>query len=139
VVMLTGAHLNGPTIGGILTIVGFGAFGKHPFNVAPIMAGVLLGSIAKPWTIQEPETILATLFGTTLAPIAGQFGWLWGLVAGFLHSSASRSVGFNHAGLNLYNNGFAAGLVAAVLVPVIVASRMAPTAPGDPPQSGEDP
>ena len=139
VVMLTGADLNGPTIAGILTIAGFGAFGKHPFNVAPIMAGVLLGSIAKPWAIQEPETILATLFGTTLAPIAGQFGWLWGLVAGFLHSSASRSVGFNHAGLNLYNNGFAAGLVAAVLVPVIVASRMAPTAPGDPPRSGEDP
>ncbi len=142
VVMLTGADLNGPTIGGILTIAGFGACGKHPFNVAPIMAGVLLGSIAKPWTIQEPETILATLFGTTLAPIAGQFGWLWGLVAGFLHSSASRSVGYHHAGLNLYNNGFAAGLVAAVLVPVIVATRRASVVPEvvpeDPPQSGED-
>jgi hypothetical protein len=33
------------------------------------------------------------------------------------------SVGSLHAGLNLYNNGFAAGLVAAVLVPVIVAVR----------------
>ena len=26
-----------------------------------------------------------------------------------------------HAGLNLYNNGFAAGIVASILVPVIIA------------------
>jgi hypothetical protein len=31
-----------------------------------------------------------------------------------------------HGGLVLYNNGFAAGLVAAVLTPVIVALRRAP-------------
>jgi hypothetical protein len=30
-------------------------------------------------------------------------------------------VGPVHAGLNLYNNGFAAGIVASVLVPVIIA------------------
>ena len=33
------------------------------------------------------------------------------------------SVGPLHAGLNLYNNGFAAGIVASVLVPVILAIR----------------
>jgi hypothetical protein len=32
-------------------------------------------------------------------------------------------VGPLHAGLNLYNNGFAAGIVASVLVPVIIAIR----------------
>lgn len=121
--LVIGADLNGPTIGGILTIVGFAAFGKHPLNIAPIMAGVFLGSLAKPWNINDPAIVLATLFGTTLAPIAGQFGWLWGMVAGFLHSSASLTVGFNHAGLNLYNNGFAAGIVAAVMVPVIIAVK----------------
>jgi len=31
------------------------------------------------------------------------------------------TVGSLHAGLNLYNNGFAAGIVASVLVPVILA------------------
>ena len=61
------------------------------------------------------------MFGTTLAPIAGRFGWHWGIVAGFLHSSAARSVGSVHGGLNLYNNGFAAGIVAAVLAAVILA------------------
>ena len=120
-----GADLNGPTIGGILTIVGFAACGKHPLNITPVMAGIMLGSLAQPLRIHEPAIVLATLFGSTLAPIAGQFGWGWGLVAGFIHSSAALAVVVNHAGLNLYNNGFAAGLVAAVVVPVAVALKAA--------------
>ncbi|MEX1316789.1 MAG: DUF1576 domain-containing protein, partial [Synechococcaceae cyanobacterium] len=35
--------------------------------------------------------------------------------------SAALSVGSVHGGLNLYNNGFASGIVASVLVPVIIA------------------
>jgi hypothetical protein len=120
-VVIVGGDLNGPTIGAILTIVGFAAFGKHPRNILPIMVGVFVGSLAKPWGISDPSIVLAALFGTTLAPIAGRFGWHWGIVAGFVHSSAALSVGQVHAGLNLYNNGFAAGIVAAVLVPVIMA------------------
>ena len=120
-VLLVGADLNGPTIGAILTVVGFSAFGKHPRNILPIMAGVYLGSLAKPWSAEDPSAVLAALFGTTLAPIAGRFGWHWGIVAGFLHSSVAQSVGHLHGGLVLYNNGFAAGLVAAILVPVIIA------------------
>jgi len=120
-VLIIGSDLNGPTIGAILTIVGFAAFGKHPKNILPIMAGVFVGSLWKPWAISDPSIVLAALFGTTLAPIAGRFGWHWGIVAGFVHSSAALSVGQVHAGLNLYNNGFAAGIVAAVLAPVIMA------------------
>ncbi len=122
-VLLIGGDLNGPVIGAILTIVGFSAYGKHPRNIVPIMLGVFLGSLAKPWGISDPAIVLAALFGTTLAPIAGRFGWHWGVVAGLMHSSAALSVGSLHAGLNLYNNGFAAGIVAAVLVPVIIAIR----------------
>jgi hypothetical protein len=120
-VLLIGGDLNGPVIGAILTIVGFSAFGKHPRNIVPIMLGVFIASLAKPWSAADPSILLAALFGTTLAPIAGRFGWHWGVVAGFVHSSAAQSVGSLHAGLNLYNNGFAAGIVAAVLVPVIIA------------------
>jgi len=36
------------------------------------MAGVALGSVAKPWHIVDPSITLAALFGTTLAPIAGR-------------------------------------------------------------------
>ncbi len=121
--LLVGGDLNGPVIGAIFTIVGFAAFGKHPKNIVPIMLGVFIASLAKPWSANDPSILLAALFGTTLAPIAGRFGWHWGIVAGIVHSSAAQSVGALHAGLNLYNNGFAAGIVAAVLVPVIIAIR----------------
>ena len=120
-ILCVGGSLNGPTIGAIFTIVGFAAYGKHPRNIVPIMLGVFLGSLLKPWNASDPSIQLAALFGTTLAPIAGRFGWHWGVVAGFVHSSAALSVGSVHAGLNLYNNGFAAGIVASVLVPVIIA------------------
>jgi hypothetical protein len=127
-VLAVGGELNGPVIGALLSIVGFAAFGKHPLNFAPIVAGVFLGSLAKPWGAADPSILLAALFGTNLAPIAGRFGWYWGIVAGFVHSSAALSVGSVHGGLNLYNNGFAAGIVAAILAPVIIAiqSRLGP-------------
>lgn len=134
-VLAVGGDLNGPVIGAILTIVGFAAFGKHPRNIVPIMAGVFLGSLYMPFTAAAPSILLAALFGTTLAPIAGRFGWHWGIVAGFVHASAALSVGSLHAGLNLYNNGFAAGLVAAVLAPVIIAIRARRDANKSPPAS----
>ena len=41
-VLLVGGDLNGPTLGGIFTIMGFSAFGKHPRNIIPVMFGVWL-------------------------------------------------------------------------------------------------
>ena len=120
-VLAVGGDLNGPTLGAIFTIVGFSASGKHPRNIVPIMLGVFIASMLKDWNANAPSAVLAALFGTTLAPIAGCFGWRWGIVAGFVHSSVALTVGQMHGGLVLYNNGFAAGLVAAILVPVIIA------------------
>ena len=81
VILLTGGDLNGPTVGGVLTM----------------------------------------LFGTTLAPISGYFGWPYGVLAGFLHSAVVLYAGTPVAGLNLYNNGFSGGLLAIILYPTIVA------------------
>ncbi|GGC69711.1 DUF1576 domain-containing protein [Chelatococcus reniformis] len=120
-VIAIGGDLNGPVIGAIFSVVGFAAYGKHPRNFVPIMAGVFLASLSKPWGAADPSIVLAALFGTTLAPIAGRFGWGWGIVAGFVHSSTVLTVGALHGGLNLYNNGFAAGIVASVVAPVILA------------------
>lgn len=122
-VILIRGDLNGPTISGILTVVGFGAFGKHYKNILPIFLGVFLGSLIKVWAINDPSIQLAALFGTALAPIAGEFGWFYGTVAGFIHSSVVLNVGVLHGGMNLYNNGFAAGIVASILVPIIEAFR----------------
>jgi hypothetical protein len=121
--LLVKADLNGPTLGGIFTIVGFAAFGKHPKNIIPIMVGVFIASLAKPWNASDASITLTALFGTSLAPIAGRFGWHWGIVAGFIHSSAALSISSINAGLNLYSNGFAAGIVAAVLVPILLAIK----------------
>ncbi len=122
-VIALGGVLNGPIVGALLTVVGFGAFGKHPKNALPIMMGVFLGAILKIWDIDSTVVILAGLFGTTLAPIAGEYGPIMGMVAGFLHLSVVMNVGVVHGGINLYNNGFSGGLVAAILVPLIDAFK----------------
>lgn len=46
-VLAVGGNLNGPTIGGIFTIVGFSATGKHLRNIFPIMAGVCIASTVR--------------------------------------------------------------------------------------------
>lgn len=119
IVLIVGGDLNGPTIGGIFTIVGFSATGKHLRNILPIMVGVIIGSCTKQWGITDPSALLALLLSTTLAPVAGEFGVIAGLVAGFLHSSVALNVGIVYGGMNLYNNGFAGGIIATFMVPVM--------------------
>ena len=120
-VLAVGGVLNGPIIGSIFTIVGFSANGKHIRNILPIMFGVYIASLMKLWVINEPAPLMTLILSTTLAPIAGEFGILAGILAGFLHSSVVLNVGVVYSGINLYNNGFAGGLVALFLVPVIEA------------------
>ncbi|MCT4632941.1 MAG: DUF1576 domain-containing protein [Firmicutes bacterium] len=114
-----GGGMNGATIAGVMTIIGFGAFGKHPKNSIPLLLGVYIASLTKIWDVNSTIVIIAGLFSTTLAPIAGVYGSFMGLVAGFLHLSIVMNVGYLHGGINLYNNGFAGGLVAGLMVPVI--------------------
>ena len=118
-VIIVNGQLNGATIGGIFTIVGFGAFGKHVRNITPLFIGVALASSFMIFEINTTPAVLAALFGTTLAPIAGTYGPFVGIIAGMFHMAVVFNVGFVHGGLNLYNNGFAGGFVAAFLVPII--------------------
>jgi len=122
-VLAVSGDINGPTIGGIFTVVGFGAFGKHVRNVIPILAGVYLASLLNIWEPNSSAALLAALFGTTLAPIAGTYGWPYGVIAGFIHMAVVMNVSDLHGGMNLYNNGFAGGFVAAILVPIFDAIR----------------
>lgn len=120
-VLLIGGNLNGPTLGGIFTIMGFSAFGKHAFNIIPVMAGTAIGACGMHRAPNDPSLQLAGLFGTTLAPVAGHFGWPFGVLAGFIHSVLVLQTGAPVAGLNLYNNGFSGGLIAVVLYPTVTA------------------
>ena len=118
-IVFTGGDLNGATIGAIFTIIGFSGYGKHAFNILPVMGGVLLGSLANHVDPNSSSLQLAGLFGTTLAPFAGVFGWPFGVLAGLLHSSVVLQAGLPLEGMNLYNNGFSGGLVAIVLYPIL--------------------
>lgn len=117
--LFVGGDLNGPTLGGVLTIVGFGAAEKHIMNILPIFVGIYIGAFTKVWHITDPSIQLAALFGTALAPFAGRYGWGAGILAAFIHMSVVLNVGGLHGGLNLYNNGFSAGIVAMILLPVL--------------------
>lgn len=110
---------NGPTLGALLTIIGFGAYGKNPKTILPLMAGVYLGTIYSTHEANGAGPLLAALFSTALAPLAGKFGPLVGILAGFCHLSVVSYVGGLYGGLNLYNNGFAAGIVATIFIAII--------------------
>lgn len=118
-VVLIGGDLNGPTMGGILTIMGFGCFGKHLKNIIPVMIGASIAAMMHFDPITSPGLILSILFSTALAPVSGKFGWKLGIVAGILHVNMVTNIGYLHGGLNLYNNGLAAGFVAMILIPLI--------------------
>ena len=123
-----GVRLNGPLVCCLFAMTGFGAFGKHSRNVLPVMAGAVMASLLMIQVpITSPGVLLATLLCTCLAPIAGQFGWHWGAAAGFAHMTIVQNTGFLHGGMNLYNNGFAAGLVCILMIPIIEAVTPEPS------------
>jgi len=113
-----GGTLNGPVLGSIFTVIGFSAFGKHPRNTIPVVAGAFIAALAIGNSLGSTSVLLAALFGTALGPVAGIYGPIGGLIAGFVHMAIVNNVGILHGGLNLYNNGFSAGFVAAMLIPV---------------------
>ena len=121
VLALIGGDLNGPTAGAIITVIGFSAWGKHLRNMIPVMLGVVLGGFIMHFYVNAPALQIAVFFVTALAPIAGHFGWPFGVIAGFIHSALVLQTSGPVSGLNLYNNGFSAGLIAIVIVPVAVA------------------
>lgn len=118
-ILLAGSPFNGPVIGGVFTVIGFGAFGKSLRNSWPVVTGVLLATLVFGKDLAAPGPILAMLFVTTLAPIAGEFGIVVGIVAGFIHLFMVESTAAWHGGLDLYNNGFAGGLTATLVISIL--------------------
>ena len=123
-VLIIRGPVNGPIAGAMITVAGFGAFGKHPRNCIPVMLGATIACLLHR-DLQTTGAIVPILFSTTLAPIAGGFGVFAGIFAGYLHIAVVSQVLPLHGGLNLYNNGFSGGFIAAVLVPLIEAGRNA--------------
>ena len=121
--------INGPILAILFSLIGFGAFGKHPFNVwAPILgAGVFALIMGK--ALNQSAMLSVVLFTSCLAPITRHFGWRWAMIAGALHVLVASALGDIHGGLNLYNNGFTAGVVATFLLQtaLILRKELKPT------------
>ena len=121
--LLLDLKLNGPVMGGILTVMGFGAFGKHPKNALPVMLGALIGVTVTNYTLDSVGMVIALLFVTAVSPIAGRYGVIIGMIAGFIHIIITPLAYTFQGGFDLYNNGFAAGFVAAIMIPFLEAIK----------------
>lgn len=117
-ILLIGGHVNGATLGGIFSVMGFGAKGKTPKNIVPIFIGVAIAGLTSTWDLAGPGAQLAALFGTCLAPMAGAYGIIPGIITGFFHASIVMNAGAGYSGANLYNNGFSSGISVIALQPV---------------------
>lgn len=121
-ILLLGVHINGPVLGGLLTIIGFAAFGKHIRNSLPPMFGVFIVAYLLDIELSVP-VVLAILFSTGLAPIAGEFGIIIGVLAGMLHLPVVSALGQLHGGVLLYSNGFAAAFTAVIITTFIASFK----------------
>ena len=117
--MLVGGDFSGPVLGCLFTVFGFAAFGAHIRNYLPVLAGVFLATMITHYSPGEAGMLIAAFFVVGIAPIAGQFGPIWGIIAGMLHACIVMCTSLMYGGLNLYNNGFSCGWVAIIMVPVI--------------------
>lgn len=125
-----GVGFTGPTAGVIFAALTFSADGQHPKNVAPIVLGYtllfafvcgicLISGMDVPWTLSTQAYINGLAFATGLCPIAGSYGFKYGVIAGLFSAIICTSTSAMHGGFVLYNGGFNAGLAAIILIPIL--------------------
>jgi len=125
-----GVGFTGATVGVIFAALTFSADGQHPKNVAPIAVGYtalfvtvcavcLITGTEIPWTLAAQAYINGLAFATGLCPIAGVYGFKYGVMAGIYSAIICTSTAAMHGGFVLYNGGFNAGLAALIMVPVL--------------------
>ncbi|MBQ6368066.1 MAG: DUF1576 domain-containing protein [Erysipelotrichaceae bacterium] len=115
-VFLVGGQINGPVISCIWTISGFAAFGMHMANMPWSILGIVLGSFIFKYDLGSTGILTTTLNSACMAPIAGDFGPIFGMITGLIHVNVAPNISFLHGFLCLYNNGFAAGFVAYIML-----------------------
>lgn len=125
-----GVGFTGPTAGVVFAALTFSADGQHPKNVTPVALGysilfvvvcsicTLLG-VEIPWTLSTQAYINGLAFATGLCPIAGVYGFRYGVIAGVVSAIICTSTAEMHGGFVLYNGGFNAGLAALAIIPVL--------------------
>ena len=118
-ILCIGGDLSGPVLGCIITLFGFSAFGAHVKNYLPVLAGVILATFIMTPDLTDERIQIAAILVVGVAPIAGEFGVIAGVISGMLHVAVVMCTSQMYAGLNLYNNGFSTGWVAIFMVPFL--------------------
>jgi len=118
-ILCIGGDLSGPILGCIITLFGFSAFGAHVKNYLPVLVGVILATFFMTPDFTDEKIQIAAILVVGVAPIAGEFGMIAGVVSGMLHVAIVMCTSQMYAGLNLYNNGFSTGWVAIFMVPFL--------------------
>lgn len=116
---LIGATFTGVTMGVVFCMVCCACNGATPLNVLPIMVGYFLASRFGATPLNAQGIVVGLCFASGLAPIAGEYGFLAGVVGGVLHYCLVTIVPVLHGGFNLYNGGFTAGIVCFLYVPIL--------------------
>ncbi len=133
----TGVGFTGATVGIVFAALTFAADGQHLKNVCPIAVGYLalfalvivicrIANFDIPWTLSTQTYINGLAFATGLCPIAGKYGFRYGVLAGFMSAIICAVTAEMHGGFVLYNGGFNAGLTALVLIPILDFYRVKP-------------
>lgn len=124
------ASATGMTFGIIFCMLSTCNSGSHPRNVLPIMIGYVVTSYLFGWlysllgvgegfklTIGAQGIMIGLCYANGLSPIAGKYGFGYGILAGGLHYLLVTAVPDMHGGFLLYNGGFTAALICLLLVP----------------------
>ena len=127
---LIGATWNAATIGVTFCMVACFAKGSHPRNVWPIMVGYVAASFLSKGVcaltgadftlaINAQAIVIGLCFANGLSPVAGKYGWPFGIAFGMIHYFLVTSVPLMHGAFCLYNGGFTAAITCMLFVPVV--------------------
>ena len=136
-VMLRLSHepFNGFSLVVVGLMSGFSLFGKNVVNIWPILLGSWLYAKLRrePFGKYVPTGLLSTALAPVISYIALDNGWgtpllggLVGVLIGFILPPLSAYTYKIQNGMNLYNVGFACGLLAFILVPLISSMGASP-------------
>ena len=119
----------GMTFGIVFCMLATCNSGSHPANVWPIMAGYVISSFLFGWiakllgndsfalTIGSQGILIGLCYANGMSPIAGKYGWAYGILAAGLHYLLVTAVPDMHGGFCLYNGGLTAALICLLFIP----------------------
>lgn len=118
--VITKAQVSGGLLyAGYLSVLGFAAFGKQVRSITYIYVGALVCSLLGLFDLTSATIGMCVMLGTAIAPIGGHYGMVVGMISILVHLTIVSNLSQLHGNCVLYNNGFAAGFVAMILVPII--------------------